>query len=481
MAVLEKLEPKKVFGYFEEICSIPHGSENMDKISTYCMEFAKKHNLKAVRDGANNVIIYKDASKGYESAEPVILQGHLDMVCQKTQDCTIDFENDGLDIYVEDGYIKARGTTLGADNGIAVAMILSILDDDTLCHPPIEAVFTTDEEIGMLGAVALDHSLIKGNRMINIDSEDASVVTVSCAGGSDFRVNIPVVREKKEGSCVTFAVKGLNGGHSGVEINSGRVNAGMLMGRILNHVQKSCDFELVSLDGGDKANAIPTACTVKLVTRDCKGLEKALLQYCSDVKTEISAREGGFFTEIQASENGVFETVGKEMTQKLVYMLLCAPGGVVDMSMEIEGLVETSLNMGILKTVGDEIITAFALRSNKKTALVFLEEKLEAFFGYIDCKITKSGHYPPWEYNQNSLIRELYVKKYAQHFGKEPSVEAIHAGLECGVFASSKKDFDCISVGPEMHDIHTVNERLSVASTGDVYSIIVDILKELKN
>jgi len=480
MRKLQDFEPRKVFGYFEELCSIPHGSGNMEKISTYCLEFAKKHNLKAVRDEAYNVIVYKDASIGYENAQPIILQGHLDMVCQKTEDRAIDFEKDGLDIYVEDGYIKARGTTLGADNGIAVAMILSILADTSLCHPPIEAVFTTDEEIGMLGASALDHSLITGKRMINIDSEDASVVTVSCAGGSDFRAAIPVVREKKRGQCVTFSVKGLKGGHSGVEINSGRVNANMLMGRILNHVQKDFSFEIVSLDGGDKSNAIPTSCTVKLAADNTQMLCLALEEYCGLIKTEISAREGGFFAEIQTSDVGEYGTVGKEMTAKLVYMLLCAPGGVVDMSMEIEGLVETSLNMGILKTEGDEIISAFALRSNKKTALVYLEEKLEAFFGYMDCKITKSGHYPPWEYNADSVIRELYVKKYAQRFGKEPYVEAIHAGLECGVFASAKNSFDCISVGPEMHDIHTVNERLSIASTGDVYNIIVDILKELK-
>ncbi len=481
MKILEGLKPQKVFEYFEEICSVPHGSENMEKISAYCVDFAKKHNLRAVRDKANNVIIYKDGSQGYENAQPVILQGHLDMVCQKTQDCSIDFEKNGLDIYVDEGYIKARGTTLGADNGIAVAMILSILDDTSLCHPPIEAVFTTDEEIGMIGASALDHSLLLGKRMINIDSEDASVVTVSCAGGSDFRVNIPVVRQEKQGKCITFSVKGLKGGHSGVEINSGRINANMLMGRILNHALTQYEFELVSIDGGDKANAIPTSCTVRLVSADAEQLCLMLEEYCAQIKAEISAREGGFFTEIKVSDEDSAPPLGKKFTKQLVYMLLCAPGGVVQMSAEIDGLVETSLNMGILKTDDKEITCAYALRSNKKTALVFLEEKLEAFYGYMDCRITKSGHYPPWEYNPSSLMRDLYIKKYAEHFGKEPSVEAIHAGLECGVFASAKDGFDCISVGPEMHDIHTVNERLSIASTADVYDIIVDILRELKN
>ena len=480
MGKLAQLEMNTVFKYFEEICSIPHGSGDMERISQYCMEFAKAHALTAYRDDANNVIIKKGASKGYEKAAPVILQGHLDMVCQKTEESGIDFAKDGLDIYIDGDYITANGTTLGADNGIAVAMILSILADDSLSHPPIEAVFTTDEEIGMLGAIALDMSQLKGRRMINIDSEDESVVTVSCAGGSDLTAMLKTDRVKKSGSCVKVSVKGLKGGHSGVEINKGRVNANMLMGRILGHIKKSVDFDIISIDGGDKMNAIPLASTAMLCCSDDDALIGALDAYAKVIASEIKAREDGFGFEAEALGKGEYDVLKADSADKLIYALMFAPNGVIEMSAEIEGLVQTSLNLGVLKTEADTVSLSFALRSNKKTALSYLEEKLSVFFKAMDCEVKTGGHYPPWEFNDNSQLQKLYVEKYKAKKGTEPGVEAIHAGLECGVFSDALDGLDCISIGPEMHDIHTTGEKVGIKSTKEIYGIVLDVLSALK-
>ncbi len=477
---LSHLAPRDVFGYFEKICSIPHGSGDMEKISSFCMDFAKKHGLWATRDEANNVIIKKPASAGYENAEPVILQGHLDMVCQKEPASSIRFEEDGLEVFRDGDFVRANGTTLGADNGIAVAMMLAILADKTLSHPLIEAVFTTDEEIGMVGAKKLDMTLLSGKRMINMDSEDPSVVTVSCAGGSDLTALIPVKRETRQGTMVTLSVKGLKGGHSGVEIHKGRVNASLLMGRILHTLAKTNEYSIIDISGGDKGNAIPTSCTVRLVTSEPDALSLAFSQYTRLVQEEIRAREEDFIAEAKILEAGTFAALDDEAFKKLLHALILTPNGVVEMSAEIENLVETSLNMGILKTEEDKVVLSFALRSNKKTAMAYLEDRLSAFFGTMDCPVETGGHYPPWEYNKDSVLRQLYIDKYKEKTGKEVRVEAIHAGLECGVFADAIEDLDCISIGPLLFDIHTTRERLGIQSTEEMHEIVCRMLETLK-
>ena len=478
MQSIENTEPKSVFKYFKELSKIPRGSGNMEKISEYCLEFAKRHSLKAVRDKANNVIIYKPASKGYEDVAPVILQGHLDMVCQKDEKSEIDFEKDGIEIFIDGDYIKAKGTTLGADNGIAVAMAMSILERDDIQHPPIEAVFTTDEEIGMIGALALSMKDISSKRMINIDSEDSEVVTVSCAGGSDFKMIVPLEREMSVGKCISITVSGLKGGHSGVEINNGRVNANILLGRILGELRKQCKFSIISIDGGDKGNAIPLRATAKIVTGDEKVTE-LLKSYAEVIKDEISAREENFALQLDVSE-GEYDVIKTPETDKIINLFLCAPNGVMEMSAEINGLVETSLNLGIVKTDRENLLMHFSLRSNKKSAIEYLEDRLSAYSSAVPCKVEKSGHYPPWEYNTKSELQEIYKEKYKEKLGAFPRVEAIHAGLECGVFASQIEAFDCISVGPRMYDIHTVKERLSISSTKEIYEIILEVLENLR-
>lgn len=476
MNKLNNIEPQRVFHYFEEICAIPHGSGNMEKIADYCVNFAKSHNLRYVRDEANNVIIYKDGTK---AGEPVILQGHIDMVCQKTPESNINFETDGLDICVEGDYISANGTTLGADNGVAVAMIFAILESDTLTHPPIEAVFTSDEEIGMIGAGKLDCTKLSGKRMINIDSESSDLLTVSCAGGSDCKILMPVKRTKACGKKLSITLKGLKGGHSGVEIDKGRVNANILAGRILNYAKKLYDFDIISINGGDKGNAITPVCNMELVVSETEEFISKIEDYFALVKKEISERENDAAISIRVEEEGNFDAIDKESKEKLIYVLLTAPNGVVEMSAEIKNLVETSLNLGVLKTEEEQILLHFTLRSNKQTAMEFLEERLTSLATYNGCNVEVSGHYPPWEYKENSALQELYIKTYKEHFGKEPTVIAIHAGLECGMFASRIDDFDCISIGPDMYKIHTVNERLSVSSTKLIFELLVDILSKM--
>ncbi len=480
MQKLKGLQPERVFHYFEEISAIPRGSGNMDGIASYCMAFAKEQGLKAVRDDADNVIIYKSASEGYENAEPVILQGHLDMVCQKIEDSTIDFEKDGIDLVVNGDYVSANGTTLGADNGIAIAMVMAILEDKNAEHPAIEALFTTDEEIGMIGAGKLSGSLFSGRKLINLDAEESELLTVSCAGGSDFVMEIPVIPETVQGTKVTITVKGLTGGHSGVEIHKGRVNANVLMGRILHFAKSVSEYQLICVNGGDKANAIPLANIAELVVADGESFKTAMMCYMETVQKEISDREPGFIYQITIGDEGVYAVMDDDAKKKVTFMLLSAPDGVQDMSVSIPDLVETSLNMGILKTEADKVLMHFALRSNKQTALAFLEAKLLGLASFIGVQTQAFGHYPPWEFREGSDLQKLYKETYLEKTGKEPTVVAIHAGLECGVLSSKIPGLDCIAIGPDAMDVHTVHERIKISSVGKIYEIVQNLLKKCR-
>lgn len=478
MGKLNHLKPERVFHYFEEISAIPRGSGNRKGISDYCTAFAAAHGLRVMCDDADNVIIFKKASAGYEGAEPVILQGHLDMVCQKTEDSPINFDKDGLKLYVDGDFVKAEGTTLGADNGIAVAMVLAILEDDTLSHPPIEAVFTSDEEIGMIGAMQLNMDSLKGKKMINLDAEDPTTLTVSCAGGSDFKMTIPLKRETVHGKRVVLRIKGLKGGHSGMEINAGKVNANMLAGRILHYAEKISDCRLISIDGGDKGNAIPLSCTAQLVVQETAFFVARIEAYLEVVKQEIADREAGFIPTVEVMEEDDFAVLDVQAQDKVMFTLLSAPNGVVDMSVTIENLVETSLNLGILKTEEEEALMYFSLRSNKSSAMAFLEERLLQLASHLGCKAESFGHYPPWEFKEDSELQKLYQETYLEQYGSKPKVVAIHAGLECGVFASQIEGLDCIAIGPETLDVHTVAERLSVSSTAATYELVLKLLEK---
>ncbi len=477
MKKLTNLEPNRVFHYFEEISAIPRGSGNRKGIAGYIENFAKEHSLEYVHDEAHNVIVFKGASKGCEEKEPVIIQGHLDMVCQKEPWCSIDFEKDGISLCVEDGYIKAEGTTLGADNGNAVAMMLAILESDSFVHPPIEAVFTADEEIGMLGANDLSIDCLKARRMINLDSEEPGFLTVSCAGGSDFCFKIDVERKAVTGRELTITVKGCRGGHSGMEIDKGRVNADILLGRILNKAQGMGEFDILSIDGGDKSNAIPTSAAAKLVVR--ADFKKKLEEYAEEIKSEVYAREPEIDITVQEGKEGTYGVLNDEAAKAVIYLLVTAPNGIMSMSAEIDNLVETSLNLGILKTAENEITMQFALRSNKKSALKHLEEKLAVLAEPINCRYETGGHYPPWEYKDNSFMQKLFLETFKEKFGFDAKVIAIHAGLECGMFSDKIKGLDCISFGPETSDVHTTGERLSIQSTKDTFELVLSILEKM--
>ena len=480
MGKLGELEKEKVFYYFEKICSIPHGSRNMDKISDFCVEFAKEHNLKYVQDEAKNVIIYKPGSKGYENSAPIIMQGHIDMVCQKTEESTIDFLNDPIDAYVDGDFITANGTTLGADNGAGAALIMAILDDETLSHPPIEAVFTTDEEIGMLGAAKLDKNNFSAKRMINLDCGGNGVAVVSCAGGVDVKIFADNNRKIACGDKVKISIEGLQGGHSGGAIGAGRINSNILMGRILSYAKKIADFDMLSLCGGDKGNVIPSRTYSELVLSDAQSFVSKMEEYFEGLIKEISDREPDVDIKIEIGEKGNFNTLSKESKDLLIHLLISLPNGVIDMSKRMPGLVETSLNLGILDTADDKSMIMFTIRSNKQSALDYMQERVFAIAEYNGCTVEASGHYPPWEFKENSDLQNIYKNSYMKMFDSEPVIKAVHAGLEGGVFTSKIEGLDCISIGTDMADVHTVNERLSISGTRTFYDFLKFFLSECK-
>lgn len=483
MGVCSQLEPSRVFAFFEEISKIPHGSGNTKLISDYCVAFAKGHNLKWIQDENNNVVIFKDGSKGYEESEPIILQGHMDMVCEKESQVEIDFEKDGLNLYVDGDFLKAQGTTLGGDDGIAVAYMLAILEDGTLPHPPLEAVFTVDEEIGLLGAQSIDLSMLKGKKLLNIDSDEEGVFLTSCAGGLQANCQIPVSWMQEEGSLYEIKVAGLQGGHSGSEIHKERGNAVMLLGRVLYEIHQAFPFSLISLFGGLKDNAIPREATATILLP--KEAESQELTDKIEILNQILKHEyQGSDPGIQVCCNSLGEKSVKALDApsliKVLFMLRTMPWGVQHMSSEIDGLVETSLNPGILKLEEDACLLCFSVRSSVTSRKYELTGRLTFITEFLGGEVVVQGDYPAWEYQANSSMRELMAETYRDLFQEEPKLQAIHAGLECGIFSGKIEGLDCISFGPNNYDIHTPKERLSISSTQKVWKLILEFLKRSK-
>lgn len=480
MRVLENLEPKKVFYYFEEICNIPHGSGNLDGISSYLAQFAKDRGLFHIRDASNNVIIIKEASSGYESVPPIILQGHMDMVAVKKNDCDIDLEKDPLRLKVDGDWISAEGTSLGGDDGIAVAYILAILDSEDIAHPRIEAVLTTDEETGMEGATAIDLSMLSARRMLNIDSEEEGILLTSCAGGMRTDCHIPVARETAHGEIfLKVSVGGLLGGHSGTEINKEHANAIKLLGITLQQIRKKVPFRLAEICGGEKDNAIPReASAVVCMAKDKK--EEWLVELRrieTEEKNEKKSKEKHLYLKAEAVEWNASLVINDDSTDRVLSFLVLLPNGVMAMSADIDGLVETSLNVGILKTCDSEIIASSAIRSSIETAKykvgLQLETLVRTFGGYTETH----GEYPGWQFDPDSGLRADMVRIYREMFGKEAQVEALHAGLECGIMISKLPGLDCVSFGPDILDIHTTEEHLSISSTARMWDYLLEILK----
>lgn len=482
MSILEQVKLKNVFHYFEEISRIPHGSYHTGEISDYLAGFAKERGLAFWQDSAGNVIIVKEASAGYEKSEPVIIQGHMDMVCEKENGCGIDFEKDGLDLYVDGDFLKARGTTLGADDGIAVAYALAVLEDDSLMHPRIEAVFTVDEEVGLLGAKALDVSMLKGHILLNIDSDIEGHFLTSCAGGRTARVQIPVSRENREGLGVSICLRGLYGGHSGSEIDKERANAIIEMGRILYDIGERMEIGISVLEGGLKDNAIPreAQAIIVIAPEEERLLREHLLEITETLQKEYAASDPGLIVEMEALEEKNYEIISKDSMRKALGYLRCVPNGVMHMSASMEGMVETSLNAGIMKLDENGFCVTSSVRSSVESRKEELVKKISVLAGLFGGSVSMDGDYPAWEYRADSNVRSRIAETYQKMFGEEPVFEAIHAGLECGILSGKIKDLDAVSFGPDNFDIHTPNERLSISSAERVYEFLVELLRGMK-
>ena len=502
MGVLSGLNPEKVFYYFEEISKIPHGSGNVEKISDYLVDFARKKNLSVIQDALKNVIIVKEATPGYENEPTVILQGHMDMVAVKKPDYDIDMRTEGLRIGVRGDDIYAEGTSLGGDDGIAVAYALALLDSEELQHPRLEIVITVDEEVGMDGARGIDLSTLRGSRLLNLDSEEEGIFLTSCAGGAGVSCKLSMGRQTAQGVVCELFIGGLLGGHSGEEIYKERGNSNILFGRALRMLSGSYPVQLISVEGGLADNAIPRETSVKLLLPDGSlGCVELLKQMERDMAAELGVKDPDFRMEWKIGDAvESIRALSVEDTRRVAAMLHALPNGVQTMSADMPGLVETSLNMGILRMVdGDNAEAAwaadhaanaetagnavtltaeFSVRSSVESAKVNLIEKLKAITELASGEVEVKGMYPGWKYRADSPLRDKMIRVYKNMYGAEPEVKAIHAGLECGLLAGKIKDLDCVSIGPDMKNIHTTEETLSISSTKRVWEYLVAFLAE---
>nr|MCR4691620.1 aminoacyl-histidine dipeptidase [Lachnospiraceae bacterium] len=479
----------KVFYYFEQICNIPHGSYHEKAISDYLKEFAKERGITCYQDDLYNIIMLLPASKGRENEEPVILQGHMDMVCEPRPGSGIDMEKEGLQLEVEGDWISAKDTTLGGDDGIAVAYMLAIADDPSVSHPPLEYVITVSEEVGMEGAVGIDLSMLKGRTLINIDSEDEGIFTVSCAGGLRADATIPVKRQQPKNDSdkdvYELVVSGLLGGHSGCEIDKKRANANMLMGRALYALSEKCEIQLFSLEGGNKDNAIPIRCRALIGIKKedqavaAEQMEKVKAMFAAEYAAtdkDISVTLKEMQAEESKEDQSMQQPLTAESLEKVTSYLMSVPNGIQNMSASVEGLVETSLNLGVLKLEEESLIATHSVRSSVTTRKEYVAARLSCLAKAFGGSISIRGDYPAWEYKEDSKLRDKVILLYREMYGKEPVVEGIHAGLECGILASKLPGLDAVSMGPDMRDIHTFNEKLSISSTERVYRFLLKLL-----
>lgn len=480
MGVLSNLEPQNVFHFFEEITKIPHGSGNVGQISDYLVKFARDRGLYCIQDELKNIIIIKEAVPGYEDEPTVILQGHMDMVAVKKPDCDIDMAKEGLRIAVRGDEIYAQGTSLGGDDGIAVAYALALLDSDTIKRPRLEVIVTVDEEVGMDGARGIDLSMLTGNRMVNLDSEDEGIFLTSCAGGARVKGKLPLSEAQRQGVAVEVTVGGLLGGHSGGEIHKERGNSNCLMGRLLYRLAETFDIGISRLQGGLADNAIPRETKAVLVVeeRDKEAILDVVKTVEGEIRAELSSKDPGAFLAAGEGRPGSWLCTTAEDTAKAAAWLIALPNGVQAMSADMHGLVETSLNLGILSYEDGSLLADFSVRSSVESAKQALIDRLCAVIGLAGGSFSVSGDYPGWKYRKDSPLREKMTALYEKMYGKAPKVEAIHAGLECGILGSKIADLDCVSMGPDMKDIHTTEETLSISSTGRVWEFLVRLLEE---
>lgn len=477
--VVQGYEPKAVFEIFEDICAIPHGSGNEKGVADYITAYAEKRGLFVLRDETGNVFVRKNATPGYENTPAILLQGHMDMVCEKNSDSTHDFLTDGLKLSVKDGYLWADGTTLGADNGIAVAMMLALLDTNE--HPTLELLFTVEEETGLFGAQGFDCSSVTAKRMINLDSEEDWQITAGCAGGN--RTEISFGFEKlpaKEGDLfLDVSITGLSGGHSGAEIHLGKTNANVLMGRLLAAAYEKVKFNVVKINGGGKDNAIARECfaTIRFDSEEAlNAAKKVIVTESLRVRKEINKDDKALSVGIGKAEADYY--LSDSLTERIVSFLTTVNTGVLKMSNQIEGLVEYSRNLGVVITSESEVRFIISARSSLEAQLDLSIRELDTLASLVGADCRHYARYPGWEFEPASLLREQYIEKYKFLFGKTPTVGVIHAGLECGILSSKMPGMDIISVGPNMHDIHSPNEHLDLVSTQKIWTVLLAVISE---
>ena len=478
MDVLRGLEPRKMFEIFERICGIPHGSGNMNGIADYVERFAEERRLEHYRDAGNNVVIISEATPGRMSEPALILQGHLDMVCAKDDDAEFDFKTQALRLKVEDGLVGAEGTSLGADDGIAVAMMLALLDDNELSHPRLECVFTTDEEIGMIGANALDVSMLRGRRLLNLDSEEEGVITTGCAGGVCLTGEFGAESEEIHGMLYRLTVQGLIGGHSGTEIIAQRANANKVLARLLTELQFRADFRLSCAEGGFFDNAIPRKAEALFISdSDGDAIAAAINASAEAIKHEYSLSDPGMTIALAPAGAADCRVLTPADQERLLFAWYQAPDGIVRMCDGLDDMVETSLNLGILKLDENGMKLTFMLRSMIDSAAEELRTRLESLFAFAGGKTVVSSSYGAWEFRADSPLRDLCVKVYEEMYGSRPLVGTIHAGLEAAVIAAKLGGADCVSIGPTLRDVHTAAERLDADSAGRVYDYVKALIE----
>ncbi len=484
MSVLSGIEPKQVFTFFEEICQIPHGSGNVDGISEYLLQFARKRHLFCIQDKLKNIIIIKEASAGYEGEEPYILQGHMDMVAVKEPDCDIDMVKEGLRLRTADGRIYAEGTSLGGDDGIGVAYCLALLDTQEIELPRLEVILTVDEETGMEGATGIDLSMLQGRRMINLDQEEEGIFITSCAGGARVDVVIPV--EKAQSSIRTddmqlmeIKVTGLLGGHSGMEINKGRGNANCLLGEILRAVGEHMPLRLVNMQGGVADNAIAKESMAVLAMKagEEKELEAIVKEQESSIRQSLQEADPGVKV-VCRTVSGEKAFYTPESIRSALDCLGELPNGVIAMSKDVEGLVETSLNLGILALSDEGLRLQYAVRSSVDCEKEALCRQMTEIAQKAGAQISIRGRYPGWAYRKESPLRDKMVRIYENMYGRKPMLEAIHAGLECGILSGKIEGLDCVCIGPDLYDVHTTGEQMDIASVGRVWEYLLAVLTQ---
>lgn len=480
MTALKGLEPERVFYYFEEISRIPRGSYHEKAISDYLVDFARRRELEVYQDDLYNVVILVPASEGYEQEEPVILQGHMDMVCEKKEDADIDMETDGLVLMHDEHYVYAKDTTLGGDDGIALAYMLAIAENEDIMHPALELIITVSEEVGMEGAKHIDLSMLKGKRMLNLDSEEEGIFLSSCAGGLSIQSKLPVSFQRSEPlEWYKLSVSGLLGGHSGCEIDKGRANADCLLGRVLFELEREVLFFAAGMEGGKKDNAIPLSATAVIGMETGAALQaQKIVNYMQEViQREYSKADPEIKIQIEKIDSGSRMVLEPPCLSDIITLLMTLPDGIQGMSMSVPGLVETSLNLGIMKLEKDHLFLQHSIRSSITTKKLYVADQVERLVTQLGGSVERKGEYPAWEYQEKSVVRPRVMALYEQMYGKKPVVEGIHAGLECGLLAGKIPQLDCVAMGPDILDIHTTEERMDIASVKRVYEFLIAYLK----